>query len=188
MSETFNGRVSITNAAGVEVFAFDSTTVSLKLTNAATGITTVTLDGSLGDIQLNGADCAEEFDVDETDTVGPGSVLTIGAGGRLRACRLAYDRTVAGIVSGAGGFRPGVVLDSRAGQRRTPVALSGKVYCKVDAGPAPVEVGDLLTTSGRFGHAMKAMDSTRAFGATLGKALQPLEAGTGLIPVLVTLH
>jgi hypothetical protein len=95
---------------------------------------------------------------------------------------------VAGVVSGAGGFRSGIVMDSRHGQRRTPVALSGKVYCRVDAGYAPVEAGDLLTTSATLGHAMKATDPSRAFGATLGKALQPLGSGSALIPILVALQ
>jgi hypothetical protein len=35
---------------------------------------------------------------------------------------------------------------------------------------------------------MKATDPSRAFGATLGKALQPLGAGVGLIPILVALQ
>jgi len=68
------------------------------------------------------------------------------------------------------------------------VALLGKVYCKVDATAAPVAVGDLLTTSDTPGYAMKATDPQRAFGAVLGKALQPLPAGSGLIPVLVALQ
>jgi hypothetical protein len=52
-----------------------------------------------------------------------------------------------------------------------PLALTGKVYCKADAQYAPIEVGDLLTTSSTAGHAMKATDHDRAFGAVLGKAL-----------------
>ncbi|MFI5956387.1 hypothetical protein [Cryptosporangium sp. NPDC051539] len=218
MSETFNGRVAITDVSGREAFIFDSQFAVLDLGalnnegdlrlrgddgqtkiqldggrqlllmfNAA-GAPTITLDGNSGDIQLNGADCAEDFDVIDPASVGPGSVLTIGAGGRLESCQKAYDRRVAGIVSGAGGYRPGVVLDSRPGQKRTPVALSGKAFCKVDASEEPVEVGDLLTTSARTGYAMKATDPQKAFGATLGKALQPLAQGTGLIPVLVALH
>ena len=35
---------------------------------------------------------------------------------------------------------------------------------------------------------MKATDPSRSFGATLGKALQPLGAGVGLIPILVALQ
>jgi hypothetical protein len=69
-----------------------------------------------------------------------------------------------------------------------PVALMGKVFCKVDAQYSPIEVGDLLTTSPTLGHAMKAGDPLKAFGAVLGKALQSLKEGTGMIPVLVALQ
>ena len=69
-----------------------------------------------------------------------------------------------------------------------PVALMGKVYCKVDAGYSPIDVGDLLTTSPTPGHAMKADDHDKAFGAVIGKALRRLEAGQGLIPILVALQ
>jgi hypothetical protein len=58
----------------------------------------------------------------------------------------------------------------------------------VDADFAPVRIGDLLTTSATTGHAMSAIDSTRAFGAVIGKALQPLGSGKGLIAILVTLQ
>ena len=64
----------------------------------------------------------------------------------------------------------------------------GKVYCKVDAEYAAIEVGDLLTTSPTPGHAMKATDPAKAFGTVIGKALRSLDAGTGLIPILVTLQ
>jgi hypothetical protein len=38
------------------------------------------------------------------------------------------------------------------------------------------------------GHAMKAVDARRAFGATIGKALSPLPSGRGLIPVFVCMQ
>ena len=63
----------------------------------------------------------------------------------------------------------------------------GKVFCKVDAQTA-VEVGDPATTSSTEGHAMKAQDASRAFGAVIGKALRRLKVGKGLIPILVTLQ
>ncbi len=72
--------------------------------------------------------------------------------------------------------------------RGNTLALAGKVYCKVDARFGAVEVGDLLTTAPTPGHAMKADDPVRAFGAVIGKALRPLEAGTGLIPIIVALQ
>jgi hypothetical protein len=69
-----------------------------------------------------------------------------------------------------------------------PIALVGKVFCKVDADHSPVEIGDLLTTSPTLGHAMKVCDPIKAFGAVIGKALRPLRGGQGLIPILVALQ
>jgi hypothetical protein len=76
----------------------------------------------------------------------------------------------------------------RPEESRVPVALVGKVYCKVDASYAPIRVGDLLTTSPTPGYAMKADDQNRAFGAVIGKALASLGSGTGLVPILVALQ
>ena len=69
---------------------------------------------------------------------------------------------------------------------RTPVALSGMALCKVDAGYGSILPGDLLTTSPTPGHAMLALDPRP--GTILGKALEPLDTGTGLIKVLVMLR
>lgn len=68
------------------------------------------------------------------------------------------------------------------------VALSGRVYALVDATQAPVEPGDLLTTSDTPGHAMKASDPAKAQGAILGKAMGRLKEGCGLVLVLVSLQ
>jgi hypothetical protein len=142
-----------------------------------------------GDVLLAGADCAERFDVVDIDEVQPGSVLVIGDGGGLCLSDREYDSRVAGVVSGAGAFRPGVVLDSghESDSRRVAVALVGKVSCLVDASHGPIGVGDLLTTSPTPGHAMRATDPQRAFGSVLGKALQPLRSGRALLPTLVVL-
>jgi hypothetical protein len=58
----------------------------------------------------------------------------------------------------------------------------------VDAESGAIAVGDLLTTSDTPGHAMKAQDPERAFGAVIGKALAPLRDGRDLIPILVALQ
>jgi hypothetical protein len=162
---------------------------SSAITLSVGGKPTIELVGQTGDIVLANADCAEEFDLAEPFDAQPGTVMVLNGAGRLRPSEEPYDRRVAGVLSGAGSLRPGIVLDRReATVGRLPLALLGKVYCKVDADSAPVKVGDLLTTSGTCGHAMKATDRARAFGSVLGKALQPLEAGTGLIPILVALQ
>ena len=142
-----------------------------------------------GDIILYGADCAEEFDIAEATEIEPGTVMVLDQDGALHQSQQAYDKRVAGVVSGAGNYRPGLILDRRqAHDNRVPVALVGKVYCKVDARYAPIEAGDLLTTSSTPGHAMKADDPFKAFGSVIGKALRSLEAGQGMIPILIALQ
>jgi hypothetical protein len=142
-----------------------------------------------GDIRLLGADCAEEFDVSSPEQIEPGTVMVIDEEGVLRESSRAYDKRVAGVVSGGGDYRAGLLLDRQESKaNRKPVALVGKVACKVDARPSQIEVGDLLTTAPTPGHAMKANDASKAPGAVIGKALQRLAEGQGLIRVLVSLQ
>ncbi len=144
-----------------------------------------------GDIALQNADLAERFHVAEPETVAPGTVMVLDdeEEDTLRSSDSSYDPRVIGVISGAGSFRPAVVLnDHGEGDSDAAVALVGKVYCKVDADPSPIRVGDLLTTSDSPGHAMKAVDPERSFGATLGKALRRLPSGQGLLPILVALQ
>ena len=113
-------------------------------------------------------------------------VMVLDEDGLLRACTQAYDTRVAGIVSGAECFRPAIVLGRLPGGRPSaPLALAGRVYCMVDADRGAIRAGDLLTTSPTEGHAMGVQESGRALGAIVGKALRPLPAGRGLVPVLV---
>jgi hypothetical protein len=142
-----------------------------------------------GDVTLNNMDCAEDFDICGTEEIEPGTVMVIEVEGALKTSRSAYDKRVAGVVSGAGTLKPGIVLGRQEPQgKRMPIALLGRVYCKVDANSSPIEVGDLLTTSPTPGHAMKVLDPPKAFGAVIGKALRPLETGRALIPILIALQ
>jgi hypothetical protein len=152
----------------------------------------VWIGGDLGvgkDIKLTGADCAEEFEVCGSEEVHPGTVMTLGDDGKLRPCQDPYDKRVVGVISGAGSYRPALVLDTQPhDEDRKPLALVGKVYCSVDATYGPIRTGDLLTTSPTAGHAMKAADAVKAFGAVIGKALGPLKEGCGLVPIIVALQ
>ena len=141
------------------------------------------------DVSLIGADCAEEFNVSSVNVIDPGTVMVIDDNGAVKPSEQAYDKRVAGVISGAGNYRAGITLDKQNfPNSRKPIALVGKVYCKVDAGYGTVAVGDLLTTSPTPGYAMNAKDRDKAFGAVIGKALQPLESGQSLIPILVALQ
>jgi hypothetical protein len=142
-----------------------------------------------GDIVLQNADCAEEFTVNDCEGIEPGTVMVLSEDGSLRPSTEAYDKKVAGVISGAGDLKPGLILDRQPeSMNRMSIALMGKVNGKVDAQYGAIEVGDLLTTSPTPGHAMKATDPTKAFGTVIGKALKPLNEGTGLIPILIALE
>ena len=117
-----------------------------------------------GDIILANADCAEHFDVADFSRVEPGTVMVLGDEGKLLESHKAYDKRVAGVISGAGSYKPGIIMDRQpVSEGRVPVALLGKVYCKVDAQFGAIEIGDLLTTSTTPGHAMKTDDPIPSF-------------------------
>ena len=135
------------------------------------------------------ADLAEKFESSPGEVMEPGTVVVLTENGQIENCHSEYDTRVAGVVSGAGHFRPAMVLDSRQDNpAEAQVALMGKVFCKADATQAPIRAGDLLTSSSLAGHAMRAGDRTKRAGAIIGKALKPLSVGVGLIPILVTLQ
>jgi|SRR5215218_903700 len=145
-------------------------------------------------VQHGHADCAEDFDIAE-ENVDAGTVMVLNEMGSLQPSYKEYDKKVAGIISGASGYRPAIVLDRQQSQTQTqkkqvrlPIALIGKVYCKVDAVHSSIEIGDLLTTSFTKGYAMKAEDPMKAFGTVIGKALSSIKGGLGMIPVLVNLQ
>lgn len=141
-------------------------------------------------LEVTGADLAERFPASEE--LKPGMVVAIDTvnAGQLCLARGAYNRCVAGIISGANGLAAGTVMgnlpESKDGP---PLALSGRVWVYADATSAAINPGDLLTSAEEPGYAMKAVDLNRAQGATLGKAMTALKQGEkGLVLVLVNLH
>lgn len=149
-----------------------------------------------------GADVAEPFNINEgteaerrdgTKEVQPGMVVTIDRDrvGELRISRKAYDKAVAGIISGANGVNPGMVLTQTGSvaDGKHPVALTGRVWtwCDADAG-GEIVAGDMLTTSDTPGHAMRVSDQSQANGAVIGKAMSSLKSGKGMVLVLVNLQ
>lgn len=144
---------------------------------------------------LGGADLAEPFDVVSASEhePGPGTVVVIDetSPGDMKVSDRAYDSRVAGVISGANGLSPGMVMQAEGAEHgggAHPVALTGRVWTQVDAGFGPIRPGDLLTTSPTPGHAMRADDAARRGGAVIGKAMTALEAGRGLVLVLVSLQ
>jgi hypothetical protein len=142
-----------------------------------------------------GSDLAEAFQVNaagrQVQPV-PGAVVSIDPDhpGHLMVSNTAYDRKVAGIVSGAGGVKAGMIMSQEGtlADGELPVALSGRVYCWADASFGPIQPGDLLTTSDTPGHVMRVTDTSRAQGAIIGKAMSQLDEGKGWVLVLVSLQ
>ena len=148
----------------------------------------------------------------------PGDVLVIGPDGQLARSSEAYQPTVVGVYSTKPAFLGGVPEDagaeeaevqlgaqSAAGEKidamaqlatdgKVPLAIAGVVPVKVSAENGPIQPGDLLTAASLPGHAMKAspvdLDGVEIYrpGTMIGKALEPLDEGTGVISVLITLH
>ncbi len=175
------GDIALSNAAGVQ-------TCQLDADYAGTGMSRLRVD--VVEI-LGGSDISEQFDI-AGDQVEPGTVVCIDPAnpGKLVVSTKAYDRTVAGIVSGAGGVNPGFLMGQRGSvaNGKHPVALTGRVWVHCDASGGAIRPGDLLTTSDTPGHAMKVTDHDKARGAILGKAMTSLESGRGLVLVLVSLQ
>jgi hypothetical protein len=190
--------VAPTNAAvlcadpGVTNFVPYNTALNRAMDVVANNVTAndITMhDASVRQLTIRGgADLAEPFAMSHLG-VEPGTVVVIDEKnpGKLRRSTCAYDKKVAGIVSGANGIRPGIsMIQEDTLEAGENVALSGRVFVKADAGAGAIEPGDLLTTSSTPGRAMKAADHDKAQGAILGKAMTSLNEG--MVLVLVTLQ
>lgn len=195
-TEGNEGDILVRDSAGRDVMHMDGNNAALYVgangnegdifVRNASGTDVIHLDGNSGDIRLMGADLAEEFT--SATAVEAGSVLIATGPDAVAVSETAHDRRVIGVASGAGDLKPALRLGTRPGEERVPVAIVGRVYCKADASRGPIRAGDLLTTSDIPGHAMKAADPERAFGAVIGKALAPLASGRDMIPILVALQ
>ena len=115
-----------------------------------------------------------------TGALSAGDVVRVNdSGERVVRVRKVGDPRVMGVITDA----PGVVLGGEARTGVVVVAVGGVVSCRVEANGRSIRAGDLLIASGESGHARAADDP--APGTVLGKALAPLEKGSGVIPVLL---
>lgn len=147
------------------------------------------------EIQINGgSDLAEMFDItDPENEIEPGLLVSLDPDqpGKLMITKERYDKKIAGIISGANGVKPGILM----GQNESIafgddlITLSGRTYVMANTSNGAIEVGDLLTSSDTAGQAMRATKKKKSAGAVIGKAMTPLEKGkTGYILVLVNMQ
>ena len=198
------GAISLRNKAGDSKFLLygGPDAASMKMANAA-GQVTVEIQASDADgnglvrtqvLEITGgSDLSEQFNINTGSLAPePGMLVSIDPAnpGELVLSTTAYDRTAAGVISGAGGVNPGMMMGQKGSiaDGDHPVALTGRVYCHVDASFGAIEPGDLITTSATPGHGMKVTDHGQAQGAIVGKAMTGLKDGRGLVLVLVSLQ
>jgi hypothetical protein len=77
-------------------------------------------------------------------------------------------------------------MESEKFAAEVPLAMFGIVPCKVSAENGAISRGDLLVSAATPGYAMKGTDKSKMLGAIIGKALDPLPQGTGVIRVLLS--
>lgn len=135
-----------------------------------------------------GADLAEY--VPSSGQLEAGDVVEIDAakGEGFQLSSHSNSTSVAGVIS----TRPGVSLNGSAspeeiGKDMPRLALAGRVPVKVTTENGAIHAGDLLVSSSRPGHAMRAPESPRA-GTVIGKAMKDLDADAGEIEMLVMLR
>jgi hypothetical protein len=167
---------------------------SIILTYGSSGAL-VFQDGSVQTTAYTGVLCGGDYaeSVDVTGGRGqyePGDILVIDPANGESFTRSAkpYSTVVAGIYSTKPGALGRKSTDPAAFTREIPMAMIGIVPTKVSAENGAIKRGDLLVTSATPGYAMKGTDRGQMLGAIVGKALGPLNSGTGVIDVLVTLQ
>ncbi len=142
-----------------------------------------------GNIAAKYQDVAEWVVASEPASAGTVVIADPDLANQVRPARVAYDTAVAGVVSAQAG-----ILLGEPGIGTVAVSQSGRVRVKVDAGYGAIRPGDLLVTSPTAGYARRSspleIGNARIHqpGTILGKALEPLEQGTGDILVLLTLQ
>ncbi|MBL8879619.1 MAG: hypothetical protein JNG88_10915 [Phycisphaerales bacterium] len=198
--------LTVTNGSGNVGVGTTAPTHKLHV-NGTARVSALITDGNTQTACLSitgGCDIAEPFEVSRDEgteseiqvpkpqiAIEPGMLVSIDRkqAGKIRLSGAAYDTTVVGVVSGAGGVNTGMTLSQQGTfDSGVPVALTGRVYCWCDASYGAIQPGDLLTTSATPGHAMKVDDKWRAGGAMIGKALSSLESGRGLVLIVVSLQ
>jgi len=111
--------------------------------------------------------------------VGVGDLLTLDPDlpGTLRVATTMADPGVVGVAALSS-------MPEVDGTGEAAVHCFGLATIKADAGYAAIRAGDLLSSSATPGHAMLALAAQPA-GTIVGKALEPLDVGTGTIRVLL---
>lgn len=167
---------SASNWKAIELFANNER----AQVRTCTGATCTTL--------ASGGDVAERLRLVPGETIHPGMAVSVSSqsDGQIEASRQAYDSRFVGIVAGAGGISPALVIGNEAERPEVPpISLVGVVFALADATDEPIRKGELLATSSVKGHLARAKPEAIPSGALVGKSLDNLDSGRGLIRVIL---
>ena len=114
-------------------------------------------------VQAQYADLAENYEGDELYT--PATVVVFGGSKEITVSNISHDARIAGVVS----TNPAYLMN--AINTGTPVALTGKVPCKVKG---PISKGSILVNSDIDGVAMKLDMANYQPGCVIGKSLEDI--------------
>jgi hypothetical protein len=118
----------------------------------------------------------------EVGDVEVGDVVRLD-GGRILRTERAADPGVAGVVTST----PGLLLGGPLAAGALAVAVCGVAMAKAEAESGAIESGDVLVSSAVPGHARAAAGMDLPAHAVLGRALDPLASGRGVLRVLLRL-
>jgi hypothetical protein len=206
-SATIGVQVSTTDATQI---GYNSQILSDNLTVHWTTVSLCTNTGAIfrierttGNVCTDGSFFSGNADVAEyilaSEPLEPGDVVELDPHNpkHYRKAREPYSPWVAGVISTAPGFVLGAKHLSLAlsvnGEGRGEVepgerpllALLGRVPVKATTESGPIRPGDMLTSASKPGYAMRCVDVTQCEGAIIGKALEALDKGEGVILILL---
>ena len=117
------------------------------------------------------------------DELVEGDVVRVNDGDPSRVSRASRpgDRSVIGVVC----TRPAVLLGGPLRTGFVAVAVQGVSPVRVDATASAIRPGDLLVAGSHPGHAVAVTDPAASAGAIIGKALEGLETGRGVVRALI---
>ncbi len=206
---TTNGSIYVEKASGglptIEIKPTETGVdgSEILLYNAA-GVATIELDADFGDgdgrvitseLQIKGgSDLAEHFDIaiDEEAEAKPGMLVSIDTKteGKLCLTNQSGDTKIVGVISGANGIKPGMLMgqEGTVAYGKYAIALAGRVYVLATNEAGEISAGDFLTSSGKKGYAKKVTNIHKNQGAIIGKAMGKVNPKSGYVLVLINLQ
>jgi len=180
-----SGTPTINVGAGSYInVAADSISVDATTTNTASKVVARDASGNFaaGTITATAtnaqyADLAENYEADAEYEAG--TVVCFGGEKEITACDVELSHAVVGVIS----TDPAHLMNSECPGIALPVALAGRVPCKV---VGPVAKGDLIVSSAESGHAKA--DNNASAGRIIGKAIGSKDGeDAGIVEVLVNM-